>query len=121
MQAIEPYSLHCARLIESCVRKSMVTDKKYFKKFTFDYQFLLDAVIHNDEKKVFKNIMENYLFKLELNKTTAFENSSYISGKIINLILKNIKKISIKSKIIRLTEQYFNFLCKKIVETLHDY
>lgn len=92
----EPYSLQCAIILEQCMFKCFNQKKELLKEYQLDYDIFKHAIFGDAKAVVFTNILENYLFKLFLNKENPEQNSSFICGKVVNSVLKHIDTLKNK-------------------------
>lgn len=89
MKSIEPYSLICTQILEICVDKLFLPKYMFMYRNQLDDSYLMDAIFKVEKGKVYQNIIENYIFKFELNYDENFaNNSSRVCGQMVNSILK---------------------------------
>jgi hypothetical protein len=63
----EPYSQTCSELLSSCICHILSPPPPHSPFSDISYSLLLEALFKPDNCQVFRDLIENYLFKYELN------------------------------------------------------
>lgn len=88
--AIEDYSLRAAQVTSVVLEKLLLPRYAFLKHSSVNFEPLLHAVFRPDNARFFQNLLENYLFKYQLNAARERHNSSFVCGESVNLVLRTL-------------------------------
>lgn len=83
--SIDSYSLRIAQMF-LMIFKKILYYKPPINEHNVKFKGLEEAILFNNNSRIFSYFLDNYLVKFKFNKKST-ENSSYICGKIVNMIL----------------------------------